>query len=191
MKSNNTNISILLIMAIAAFSRLIPHMPNFTPAESVTIFGAAYFSRKYLAFVLPIVLLYITDFVINNTVARPFFTSHEGLVWFSSYMLYNTFAIILIVLISTVIITKVNFKNVAATVLASTLIFYLVTNFGAWAGDTSIYPRDLSGLITSYIAGLPFLKNTLISNILFATVLFGSYTAFNYFALHKQNSIKA
>ena len=38
-----------------------------------------------------------------------------------------------------------------------------------------MYMKNLGGLTLCYVAGLPFLQNTIVSNILFTTVLFGSY----------------
>ena len=60
--------------------------------------------------------------------------------------------------------------------LSTTIIsyFFLVSNFGVWAGGT-MYPKNFSGLITCYAAGVPFIHNTIISDVLFTTVLFGTY----------------
>lgn len=52
--------------------------------------------------------------------------------------------------------------------LGASLFFYFFTNFGVWfLGGWNIYPQNLSGLISCYVAGLPFLKLSLISNLIF------------------------
>jgi len=38
-----------------------------------------------------------------------------------------------------------------------------------------MYPRNISGILTSYAAGLPFFRNMLIGNLAFSAVLFGSF----------------
>ena len=58
--------------------------------------------------------------------------------------------------------------------ISSSGIFFLVSNFGVWAGGT-MYPKNFGGLITCYAAGVPFIHNTIISDALFTTVLLGTY----------------
>ena len=58
--------------------------------------------------------------------------------------------------------------------MASSLLFYFWTNFGVWLVG-SLYPRTIEGLVSSYIAGIPFLKMQLIGNLIvvpIATVVF-------------------
>jgi hypothetical protein len=188
MKHNNTIIAVILFMMVGAFARLIPHMPNFTPVESLTIFGAAYLSKKHWAFILSVFVMYVSDFIINNTIARSFFPDVEGIVWFSNYMLYNFVAMALIVLVSSRIITKVNIKNVGVSVLMASIIFFIITNFGSWAGDKSLYSNDLNGLMASFTAGIPFFRNSLLSNIVFTTVIFGSFEIYTSIAAKQKTT---
>jgi hypothetical protein len=188
MKHNNTIIAVILFMVVGAFARLIPHMPNFTPVESLTIFGAAYLSKKHWALILSVFLIYVSDFIINNTIARSFFPDVEGIVWFSSYMIYNFVAMALIVLVSSKIITKVNIKNVGVSVLLASIIFFIITNFGSWAGDKSVYSNDMSGLMASFTAGLPFFRNSLLSNVVFTTVIFGSFEMYTSIAARQKTT---
>jgi hypothetical protein len=51
-------------------------------------------------------------------------------------------------------------------------LFFVITNFGVWI---AWYPRTLDGLVMCYIKAIPFLRNTMAGNIVFAAVLFGSY----------------
>ena len=54
-ESRNNNFYLVLgLILIVAFSRLIPHYPNFTPLCAIALFGAKYFNNKYLAYVLPL-----------------------------------------------------------------------------------------------------------------------------------------
>ncbi len=173
MKSNKSFIVVLGLMIFGVFARLIPHIPNFTPTESIAIFGSAFLGYRYMSFLLPLGLIFIADFIINNTIARSFFPDTQGLVLFSSYMIYTAIAIVAIVLLSKTMLKTINVKNVVLTVLASTVIFFLLTNFAAWADPKSLYPANASGLIASYIAGLPFVKVSLLGNLIFSGVLFG------------------
>src|SRR5690606_6374742 len=133
------------VVFISVATRLIPHADNFSPMETAALFGSAYFVRKIYAFILPIVSMYIVDFVINNTVARSFFPDTEGLVWFSEYMVYNAIAYIFIVLVGVFWLKKINVFRVVSGALIASVIFFLITNFGAWADPKSIYPQDTGG----------------------------------------------
>ena len=182
MKHNNTITGFILLALVAALARLLPHIPNFTPVESLTLFSTAYILRKRWAFILSVILLYISDFIINNTIARSFFPDHEGLVWFSQYMIFTVVSMALIVLVSSKLLRKVHVGNVILSVFVASVIFFIVTNFGSWVGEKSIYTRDLSGLMTSFAAGLPFFRSSLISSLLFSTILFGGFEMYQYFA---------
>ena len=47
------------------------------------------------------------------------------------------------------------------------MIFFIISNFGVWFFSNT-YSSDLSGLISCYIMGLPFLQNTLFSSVAIA-----------------------
>src|SRR5262249_8652689 len=59
-------------------------------------------------------------------------------------------------------------------VLSSSLFFFATTNFAVWA-SSGMYAHDLHGLIHCYVAALPFLQNTVIGDMFWATLLFGSW----------------
>jgi hypothetical protein len=165
----------IILMLVAAFARLIPHLPNFTPTEGLALFGAAYVTKKYWAVIATTCMLFITDFIINNTIARPYFTDVEGVVWFAPYMFFNLIAIIGIVWIGHRMLQKVKITNVVLAAVLASILFFFVTNFGSWVEGIIPYSKDLSGLSAAYMAGIPFFKNTLISNLVFTIILFGTF----------------
>jgi len=160
---------------VAALSRIIPHPDNFTATESLAIFGAAYLTRKQYAIILPVLMMFVTDFIINNTVARSYFSQPTGLIWFSGYMLYGWLGIALTVVAGSGMLRKINVVSVAGASVSGVLIFFLVTNFGVWAGSQTVYPKDIAGLLACYTAGIPFLKSSLLSTLFFSTLLFTSF----------------
>jgi hypothetical protein len=175
MKNTTKYKGILLVIAmifIAAFSRLIPHLPNFTAVGAMALFGSAYFSKKYLAILAPIIALWISDLAINNIVYAEY---NEGFVWFQSYQLYTFLPIILITILGFVLFKKVSPAKVLTGSIASSLIFFAVSNFGTWLSPFSLFTKDATGLLNTYVAGLPFLRNDFVATVLFSTVLFSSY----------------
>jgi len=156
---------------IAALSRIIRVSPNFAPIGALALFGAAYFSRKSLALIVPLISLWISDLVLNNTV----YSSHVGhIVWFTDgfYWVYGSF--ILISLTGFLLLKKVKPLNMISANLLAAILFFVVTNFGAWAGST-IYPQTFSGLMTCYVAGIPFFWNTLAGDLFYSAILFGVF----------------
>ncbi len=159
----------LLLLAVA--SRLIPHPANFAPMGAMALFGSAYFNRKYLALLLPILATWLSDLFINNVIYAQYYPNftwfYEGFYW-----QYGTY--VLIGLIGLVIFKKVNPKRILTGGLVSTLLFFLITNFGCWIGSTT-YPQNFAGLMECYVMGIPFLKGTLLSDLFYCGVLFGSF----------------
>lgn len=164
----------LLLLAVA--SRLIPHPANFAPMGAMALFGSAYFSRKYLAILLPIIATWVSDLFINNVIYAKYYPNftwfYEGFYW-----QYGTY--VLIGLLALLIFKKVNLKRVLAGSLVSVLLFFIITNFGCWLGS-STYPQNLAGLLECYAMGIPFLKGTLLGDLFYCSVLFGSFEFLKY-----------
>ena len=55
-----------LIVIFITFSRVIPHIYNFTPMIALAIFGSLHFKNRNLAYILPILSLWVSDFILNN-----------------------------------------------------------------------------------------------------------------------------
>lgn len=165
---------VTLLIIVAAISRFIPHGYNFTPIAGMALLGGAYFNKKALAFAIPIAVLFVTDLILNNTLYRAFFPSEDDFVLFSEFMIYTYLGTAAIALIGMGFLKKVTGPRILGSALLSTIVFFLLTNFGSWFGSP-MYPQTFSGLLTSYIAGLPFMSGHLIGNIVFSFLLFGSY----------------
>ncbi len=174
MQNEKINLRFTLLVAmilLAAFSRIVPHMPNFSPLGAIGLFGAAHFQKRWQAFLIPIAATWLSDLFINNVIYARYYPSFT---WFYDgfYWMYGTYA--LIVLAGIFIFRKVTVQRVIAGSLASTAIFFLVTNFICWPGS-KVYSQDLKGLMDCYIAGLPFLKGTFLGDLFYSAVLFGGF----------------
>jgi hypothetical protein len=172
MSKSNINprlIAIISIIAFGAFMRLIPHWPNFTPIAAMALFGGAYLSRKHLAFVIPFGAMIIADLVIG----------FHGSMW----AVYTGFAST--ILIGFRLARKVTFGNVLIAALASSIIFFLITNFASWLAY-DIYPKNFFGLMQSYIAGLAcfndgklgisFFLNEVLGTLVYSLAFFGVFS---------------
>jgi len=177
---------IALLILLTAFSRLIPHPPNFTPIGAMALFGAAYFSQRYLAFVIPIISMWFSDLVLNNIVYGQYF---DNFVWVYDgfYWTYGVF--ILIGLIGFILLKTLRPQRLIIASLSASVLFFLISNFGVWASGT-IYSNSFSGLISCYVAGIPFFKNTLVGDLVYCGVLFGAFEFAQYkFPVLRNNPI--
>ena len=148
----------LVLIAVAAFSRMLPHPSNFTPIAAIALFGGVYLDKRF-AFIVPILAMLASDYVIGF---------YGGMYW-----VYGSF-----VLIGLIGIWLKNHKTpllVLGGTLVSSILFFVITNFGVWMTPGSIYAHNWSGLIECYIAAIPFFRNTLGGDLLFVAVMFGLY----------------
>jgi len=156
-KSNFKNlISPLLVILVAVLMRLLPHLPNFTPIAAMALFGGAYLNKKY-ALVIPLAAMFISDIFLG----------------FNSTMPYVYGSFILTGIIGLWLKKHKSAKNVVCSSLVSSILFFLITNFGVWAAGW--YPRTLSGLMESYVMGIPFFKSTVLGDLCYSGVFFGAY----------------
>jgi hypothetical protein len=162
---------ITALILLAAFSRLIPHPPNFAPIGAMALFGAAYFSQRHLSFLIPIISMWLSDLVLNNVVYGQYF---DHFVWFYDGFYWTYGAFIIIGFFGFVLLKKVKLKNVIIASLSASVLFFLISNFGVWASGT-MYPHSLNGLISCYAAGVPFFKNTLLGDLVYCGALFGAF----------------
>ena len=141
-------ISIGIFLALAA-SRFIPHPPNFTSLLALSFYVPAILGLRYI----PALIL---SFAITDL-----FIGFHGLA------LFTWGSVIFIGLISRFFL--INTKNRIFGCLLGVVIFFIVTNFGVWSLGS--YGYTLNGLITCYILALPFLGNTLVSTIIFSSII--------------------
>lgn len=157
---------------LAAISRILPHPPNFTPVAAMALFGGACFADKKIAFIIPLLAMFISDCVLE-------WISGIG---FHNTLLYVYGSFVLITLIGIFIRKKANGRNIVLASLISSVLFFLVTNFGVWAAGG--FNTGLNGLLAVYIAGIPFYHNeifgsfffnTVVGDLFYCGILFGSY----------------
>lgn len=148
-----------LVVAFAAALRLLPHPPNVAPIAAMALFGGVYLNKKY-ALILPLLALFVSDLFIG------FYGAPMMSFVYGSFLLTGCIGLFL-----------KNHKKPSAIIAAalfSSVLFYLITNFGVWL-TTPLYPKTLSGLLDSYLMAIPFFRNTLLGDLLYTGIFFASY----------------
>lgn len=144
---------------IGAFSRLIPHPPNFAPIAAMALFGGTYLGKKQ-ALIVPIAAMILSDL----------FLGFDSLAM--RLTVYGSF--LLTVFIGFWLKRNKNYKYIILTSLVSSLLFYLTTNFSVWA-VTNMYPKNPGGLTEAYFYAIPFFRNTILGDLTYSGVFFGGY----------------
>ncbi len=150
---------VVLLIVVAAASRLLPHPPNFAPIAAIGLFAGAMLDRR-AAWLIPVVALLASDLVLG-------FYHPVGMLWN-----YVAFAACLL-LGSGILARSRTLPRLAGATLTSAGSFFVLSNFGMWA--SGYYPRTWTGLVECYVAAIPFFQNTLVSDALFVAVLFGGH----------------
>jgi hypothetical protein len=158
------------IILVAAFSRMVPHMPNFSPLGAIGLFGAAHFSKKWQAILIPLAATFLSDLFINNVIYGQYYPTFT---WLSEGFYWQYGAYVLITLVAFFIFKKVNVATALTGALASSAIFFLVSNFGCWPGN--FYPQNFGGLMQCYAAGVPFAQGTILGDLFYSAVMFGGF----------------
>ena len=148
-------ITFLFISGVLALGRIIPHPPNFTPILATAIFTPYIIKDKWIAMSIPLLAMFIADLVIG----------------FHPYMLWVYVAIGLSTLISNWSM-KFNKKYIQLGVMAiiSSVLFFIITNFAVWVMWDN-YPKTIDGLVMCYTMAIPFFQNTLLSTMLYTTLI--------------------
>ena len=166
--------SIVAMIMIAALSRLIPHPYNFSPICAMALFGSAYLNNRYYSYIIPIVSMWVSDLLLNNITYAAYF---DHFIWFYDGAIFTYAAFLLISFLGrSILYNKISLPRLFCTSVLSSAIFFLVSNFGVWLFSSMLpYPHTLDGLMSCYIAGIPFLRNTLLGDFFYISVLFGIY----------------
>ena len=142
---------IILFILISVWFRLIPHLPNFTPVTSLALFSGLMLKRKWLSIGIPLVAMILSDLVLG----------------FSSISIWVYLGFVLITIIGW-FLNKMNIKSI----LLSSLIFFIISNFGVWMLD---YPHTFEGLIMCYTLAIPFFGYSIMGDLFWGYTFKYSY----------------
>lgn len=147
------------LVGVVVAGRLLPHPPNFTPTAGVALFAGFLLARSSLALGVTWGALLISDALIGF---------YNPLVMISVYACLG-----LPVLLRRFVVCP-TWWRVAGCAVASSVVFFVVTNFAVWAAGPG-YGWTLDGLARCYAAALPFFRYTLAGDLLWSLALFGTW----------------
>mgnify|MGYP001166791447 FL=1 len=164
MNSNQkTKISIFTaLVVISVLSRLVPHPWSFTCVGSVILFSMFFFKNTKISILATVSIFLISDFILYELSETP----KAGILIYLCWLFY--------IPSSKLINKKYDFKSIGLAGFTGATLFFIVSNFLVWSGSM-MYPHTFSGLITCYIAAIPFYTNHVLGNFVWSFVIFGIY----------------
>ena len=140
----------ICLIIVLSFSRLIPHPWNFTPVLAMGIFSGFYFKNFILSSFIVVFSMFVGDLFLG----------------FHSTMFF-TYTSLIIAVVLGLLIKKFKFTEILFYGVASSVCFFIITNFGAWLTHGEMYAKNFSGLMQSYVMAIPFFQNTLLSTFVY------------------------
>jgi hypothetical protein len=149
---------VAFLIALDVTARLLPHVWGFTPVAASGLFAARMLRLPILSIIVPIAAMALTgpalgaddwrvSLIVYAAIATPALLGMASRRWSGAL-------------------------PVIATMLASSLIFFGLSNFAVWA-LSGMYPLTWAGLTQCYVVALPFLDKTVLGDLIWTGVLFG------------------
>lgn len=160
---------IILALASRVLNAYMPFLGNFAPVTAIALFGAVTFEKRWVALLLPISLMFISDLIIAQI---------NGFSVIHHYTAFVYGSLIMVNVLGLAFKNNFGTSKMLGLSLISSLLFFLISNFGVWMDVKSGYARSFQGLMYCYEMGLPFFQWTVLGDLLFTTVLFGAYGVF-------------
>jgi hypothetical protein len=170
-----TSILFIFVFAIALIRVVInlndpfSLLANFSPIGAMALFGGAYFDKRLKAFAFPLLMLFVSDFILHQTVFR---NSGNGILYGGWYWVYSSF--VLMVIAGRLILKRFSVGSYLLSVLVCVLIHWLVTDFGVWI-NSKIYAQNLSGFISCLANAIPFEWRFMAGTLVYGIILFGLF----------------
>jgi hypothetical protein len=162
-----------LLLLLAVLSRVVPHPDwlNFTAVGGMLLyFGARRPWREMLA---PFAVLVAADVYLT------LFTYHYTFQW-PAYVPTWTWYLAAMALGQILLRSRTTLPRFLTAVLLGPTSFFLMSNFAVWvvsahspAIPSDMYAKTWAGLVTCYVAGLPFYGRDLVSTTIVAGLAFG------------------
>jgi uncharacterized protein DUF6580 len=163
-----------LLILVAAAYRIVTGLAissgttwlsNFAPFTAIALCGAVYFPSRY-KFSVPLIALLISDIVLNL---------HYDAPLFDPLIICRYCALGLIGWLGMIIIKRPSWKTLFPASLASSILFYFITNAFSWLSDPG-YTKTFAGLFQALSIGLSeysatptwmFFRNSVVSDLIF------------------------
>ncbi len=147
-----------LIMAAAITRLALSGVPNVSPVTALALFSGALLADRRLALIIPLMAMLCSDLVLG----------------LHGTMVFVYAAFVLVGLLGIALADRLCGQVIIAASLFSSLLFFVITNFGVWL-VAGYYPLTFDGLLACFVAAVPFFHYALLGDLLFAGMMFGGF----------------
>ena len=193
MKNKNPIILVFVLLIIAAaLYRVWENRPlGFAPQWAMALFAGSVIKDKRFSFLVPLFSMLISD-LLYQALYMQGLTEIRGF-YHGQWVNYVLFTLITVI---GFFINKNNISSIILGSLAGVVFFYLTSNFLDWIGggldiNNQPYPITFKGLMNCFIAGLPFLRGSLLATLVFGGIFFGCYHLYNRYVLKSPEVLRA
>jgi hypothetical protein len=159
----------VLLVAVGILTRTIFHLgPNIEFVTAGALASGYFFRKKEFSYVIPLLIMFVTDLILGNTLIYIFTWSGFLITPFIGQFI-NSKKFKKVFEHTPLIPTLIAKSQLGGVV--STLIFFFWTNFGVVV-MSSLYQKNIIGLFQSYVNGIPFLNNQLLGNLIIVPIVF-------------------
>ena len=161
-------LSASLLIMFSAVLKVVTFPHSINPIIALSLFSGVVIKDKKMAFAMPLLAMFTSDMLLEVTGITDGF---YGMGQIGNYL-----SLMAVTLIGFGM-KKINALNVVAFSLISSIGFYLLSNTNVFLFDSfpSVYSKDLNGWFNCMLAGIPFIKNSLLTDLCFSAMLFGGY----------------
>lgn len=151
------------LVALGVATRLIPYYSmwqtwNVTATAAAALFAGFYFANWRVALAVPLLIMAIADVRIG--------------VYAWSEMAVNYTSMAIAVILGVAIKRRPNPWAIGGAALASSMSFYLLSNFIVWVHD---YAHTWAGFAHCYLNAIPFFWRSMVGDVAFAAIFFAAY----------------
>ncbi len=176
-QTRSTIFFLIFVIAVTTIIKFIcaPNLAlsGFSTVIAMSLFAGLTIKDIKVSFLFPLLALFISDVLIQIFYTAGWFP-FPG---FYSGQLINYILLVVLVLIG-IALRKAKTPGIVLSIIAGPLVYFFLSNFQVWASNSVAYSRDLSGLMAAFTMGLPFLKNSFLSTIVFVPTFIFMYKYF-------------
>lgn len=185
-QSRNKNLMVVGLLAFGIGMRVLPYVLqrmgiisltdpstfswNISPVPAMCLLGGAYVSARWAGLGVGLVAYLISDLLIGWVSGHPAFSFYKTLPFvYAGFVLHG---VIGTSLHGPAARGSISPFRIGATAIGAELAFFLLTNFGEWLIGDMNYAKTPAGLLSCYVAALPFLYRSLYGTLIYSAIFF-------------------
>ena len=141
---------------------------NVSPVPAICMLFGAYLSSRgtrWTGLAIGIVAYFASDLLIALVTGYPEYAFYKTLPFvYAGFMIHG--------LMGLTLHGRSQPVRLGLTVVASELVFWLITNFGEWAIGDQGYAKTPAGMLTCYVAAIPYLYRSIYGTLIYSAILF-------------------